>query len=256
MKKILARLFFTISLVVFGAVSSVQATMIFSQNDYTCGWEKYTAYEALTKQNSYEIGMNLAVYAAGNTTNISFGQLNYGGDWYTDIAEGSLTGLQSHIQGQLPTATVIVDDNLSFDELANVKLVIMAGHNAFNISATDTGKLKTWIDGGGVLFVDDCNNVAASPFLTSFNTLINNMYGITNAGLTTLPASHLLYSSYYTLDGSDFSYTAAGNGTQWWTLPLRGYENHPNQTTVPEPATMLLLGIGLMGLAGIRRKMK
>ena len=41
------------------------------------------------------------------------------------------------------------------------------------------------------------------------------------------------------------------------TLELLGYAKVQNGVpTVPEPATMLLLGLGLMGLAGVRRKLK
>ncbi len=249
MKKF-AAICFLLSLLMLGNVGGVNATMIFSDNDYTCGWENYASN--ITNTNSFEIGMNLAVYAAGNKSNISFAQLNYGGgDWNTDMP-ADMNNLQSYIKTQLPSANVTWG-TATFDTLGDYKLIIMAGHNAFTISSENTAKLKAWIDGGGVLFVDDCNNAAASPFLTSFNALILNMYGISNAGLTPLPASHLLFSSYYALDGSDFSYSFSGNGTEWNQNPLRGYENHPNQT-VPVPASVLLLGSGLAGFAGFRKR--
>ena len=157
----------------------------------------------------------------------------------------------------LPGATVNAGV-ASFDDLSSWDMAIMAGHNSFTISEANLAKLKTYLDGGGVLFVDDCaNSGGTSPFATSFDAMIYSMYGITDASMTVLPSTHKLFTSFYPLSGTDFSYTAAGNGTEWRQDPLVGYENHPQEINpIPAPSTMLFLGtgLGMIGLAAWRRR--
>lgn len=191
--------------------------IVYSDNDYGCGWENYAS--TITIENSYEIGVNIAVHASKGSGDVTIMQVVHSGDCNPD--PGSLQNLVNQINSR----TSVAASNggwafLGFTNLSNVDLLYITGHYPFSLSDVEKAALKSYLDGGGILFADDCSNYLDNQgFETSFRNLVLAMYG---SPLSVLLSDNPVYSSFYALDGTDFSYTAAGNGTQWNQEPLEG----------------------------------
>jgi len=200
---------------------SASAIIVFSENDYGCGWRNSGDNNEITTQNSFEIGINIASFLLDNSSSISIMQLKHSGNW--DRHPESMINIANEVSAKLGITVTTGDAELGVTDLSNVKMLFMTGHNTFSITNSQKTILKEFIDAGGLLFGDDCNQDAATPsgFESSFRQLVNDLYG---KSLVILPSDHPIYSSYYELDGNDFSYTQEGNGTQWGIKPIEFFD--------------------------------
>ncbi len=211
------------------------ASVIFSNNDYGCGYAG--SGSSTTQTNAIEIGVNIAKYAMHSTNYINVMEITHNGDqphpdsFATVVNQMRSLGYNANYLGMM---------TLGVTDITGVNLLFLTGHEAFTFTAAEKVALKAFLDRGGLLFADDCNNAVAGGFDNAVPALINELYGLS---FQTLASNHAVYSTHYTLNGADFSYTAAGNGTEWNQQALMAIT-----LQVPEPSTIGLMMFAIFGL--------
>lgn len=109
----------------------------------------------------------------------------------------------------------------------------------------------------------DPNNYGASITLTipdDWNYIdVSSANIILNSGdqfmIGLVLSSNHIGGSYNTIN-PEYPYPVYVNGSLYGAAWRIGFKTFADVASVPEPVSMLLLGLGLIGLAGVRRKMK
>jgi hypothetical protein len=132
-----------------------------------------------------------------------------GGDWYAN--QSSLPNLLAELQRRtgIPTtereAIVTLDD----ERLFNFPMLYVTGHGVIRPVESDLNRLRTWLDTGGFLWVDDNYGLDES-----FRDTIRRLYP--DADLVALDGDHPIYSAWYELPGLPKIHEHDG-------LPAQGY---------------------------------
>jgi hypothetical protein len=164
--------------------------------------------------------------ASGSFTSLTIGNVTF------STSGGQVGYVDSAFSGQYNASGQSLKNSYAIDAFNSLRISFASAVSAFgfNWGASDTQWTLRAFDSG--------NNLLEGwpmPITTSSNA--GEFYGISSAGI-----------AYAILD----TQTVAGSAGDY--IFVDNFRYAPASVGVPEPATMLLLGLGLIGLAGFRKR--
>ena len=140
-----------------------------------------------------------ALMAARRRSDFAFTRLRYtSGDWDVDerMPANLLNSLIEYTTVEVAPRERVVE--LASPAVFDTPFAYLAGHRLVQFTPRERETFERYVDGGGFVFVDDCNHDIDGLFAKSFEAQMAAVFG--PGALRKLPNDHPLYSNFFTFE--------------------------------------------------------
>ena len=140
-----------------------------------------------------------ALGAGRRRADFAFTRLRYAsGDWDVDerMPANLLNSLIEYTTVEVAPRERVVE--LASPAVFDTPVAYLAGHRLVQFTPRERETFERYVEGGGFVFVDDCNHDIDGLFAKSFEAQMAAIFG--PAALGKLPNTHPLYSSFFTFE--------------------------------------------------------
>ena len=137
-----------------------------------------------------------ALVAAARRADFTFTRLRYtSGDWDVDerMPANLLNSLIEYTTVDVAPRERVVE--LASPALFDTPFAYLAGHRLVQFTPRERETFERYVEGGGFVFVDDCNHDIDGLFAKSFEAQMAAIFG--PGALQKLPNDHPLYSAFF-----------------------------------------------------------